>query len=235
MANPMSLDEQSLTLDAIVALIEIDATALGGQVLRFTTGPISGDPVVFGGVSYRPLPSRITGIRAGGGRQAEPLLEVALADERLMALIAGRDELTGATVSRTRTLTKYLDGQPGADAGKHWPTDVWRIAGLAKRERATIAWRLISPLAVDGLYLPGRQVLRDVCSWTYRAWTGSGWDYTQAQCPYRGSSYYNLLDQSVTSPAADICSRHISGCRARFGEGTTLPFGGFAGVGRGQR
>lgn len=231
-------DEQLLALDAVVFLLTIDATGIGGSVLRIATGNKDGAAVSFGGVSYRALPCRVTGLRLGGTRPAEPLLEVAEEDAMLMSLTAGREDLSGATVTRLRTLKKYLDGEPGADATQHWPADTWRITGSAKREKAVVAWRLGSFLATDSAYLPGREVLRDVCSWRYRRHDESmpdKFDYTNAQCPYRGEGTYNNRDEVVSNAAADVCSRRLSGCQLRFGMAAELPFGGFAGVGRGQQ
>ena len=227
---PLRTDEQALAVGAIVSLYEVDARGIGGTRLRFTNG----SQVRFGGRVYRALPSRVSGVRAGGSRAAEPVLEVAREDSHLLALIAGGDDLTGATVKRTRTLAQYLDTADSATGSELWPVDLWRVAGIARREQDKLAWRLVSPLAVDGAKIPGRQVLRDVCPWRYRRWTGTAWDYTGVQCPYRAEKYYNLQDVLVTDAAADACSRRLSGCRARFGD-AALPFGGFVGVGRGQR
>ena len=79
--------------------------------------------------------------------------------------------------------------------------------------------------------LPGRTVLRDLCAWRYRTWDGSAWDYSAAECPYTGTAYFDGSDTAVNEAEDDVCSRRLSGCRARFGSGSvSLPFGGFAGV-----
>ena len=228
----MAPDEQTLALDAIVSLITIDATALGGGTLRLAATAKDGQPVSYGGVSYQPLPIFITGIEVGG-RRGKPTLEVARDSADLVALMAATDDLVGATVSQTQTLAKYLDGATNANTTKHWPAQRWRVEGLLKREPAMISWRLASGIVLDGAKIPGRQVLRDVCAFRYRRWTGSAWDYTHATCPYRGAKFYDINDTETAKAADDVCSRRLSGCKARFGFGA-LPFGGFAGVGRHQ-
>ena len=225
-------DEQKLILPAVVQLIEIDATGVGGSLLRATPGTQDGAAVTYQGVIYSPLPVRITGI-GGGARRSEPTLEAALEADAMLALLAGGDDLAGAQVSLLETLEPYLDGQAAADSARHWPVQRWRIEALTERSDSTVQWRLASPLTMDGAKLPQRQALRDVCSWQYRHWNGSAFVNPQGQCPYRGNQYFNLQDEPVTAAAADQCSRRIGGCLARYpAAGATLPFGGFIGLGR---
>ena len=224
-------DEQRLSLQAIVELFEIDASAIGGQILRFVTGPWNGAAVRYGGLRYTPVPIEIDGIRHGGGLASRPTLSVSRLDATVAAAALGTDRWRGATVSLTRTLTAYLDGEPEADPNRHWPTETWLVEKLLRETKAAVSWQLASPLDIDGRQLPGRQILRDVCNWRYREWRNGAWAYTHAQCPYAGANFFDADDNPVAAPAEDVCSRRVSGCKARF-PGQPIPFGGFAGVGR---
>ena len=226
----MRLAELDLSLDAVVTLLTIDATRLGGNRLTLTPGPHNGGAVRFSGISYRALPARITGVRAGG-RGGQPVLEVAAEDTALLLAI-GTDDLRGAGVQRVRTLARYLDGQPDADSDRHWQPERWIIDQMLERNAATIRWRLASPLTWDAAQLPPRQVLRKVCGFRYRRWNGSAWDYTGVDCPYRGVKKYNADNIEVNPAPEDECSRTLAGCRVRFGATAELPFGGFPGAGR---
>ena len=76
-----------------------------------------------------------------------------------------------------------------------------------------------------------RQILRDVCGHTYRVWTGSGFDYSKATCPYSGGSLYDTLNRPTDYPH-DQCSRDFTGCTLRFGRWSGLPAWFFPGVGK---
>ena len=225
-------DAQRLDVGAVVALFTLDATAAGGQVHRFVTGPWNGAAVDYGGVAYTPAPIELEGVKYGGdGPLPRPRLRMSRLDSTVASAVVDADDWRGAKLTRVRTLTRYLDGEPDADPTRHWPAEIWLIERLARATRAEVVWQLASPIDLDRRKLPGRQVLKDVCAWRYRHWTGSAWDYAGAECPYTGSGYYDVDDNAATDAADDVCSRRLSGCKARF-PANDLPFGGFLGVGR---
>ncbi len=200
---------------------------------RYTTGPSDGAAVRFAGRDYAPLPIALEGAGfSGSGASVRPSLRVSLLDASVFPL-----EWQGATVERVRTLSRYLDGASEADPNRHWPAESWIVDRLSSRGRDEAVWDLSSPLDLERAMIPGRQVLRDVCAWPYRRRVGGAWKNPPADdgCPYRGGSYWNAKDESVTDPSKDVCSRRLSGCRLRFGEHGSLPFGGFAGVSRIRR
>lgn len=247
-------DEQRLAVGTVVSLYAIDASAQGGGVLRFAPGPWNGARIVYAGVSYAAAPIRVRGVGSGGdGAANRPRLEVGRLDSAVAAALVGADQWQGAKVTRLRTLERYLDGAPEADPERHWPLDVWWIERLAEDAPESITWQLAGAVDLDSAMLPGRQMLADCCHWRYRRWDPTGgaggagaWDYSEAECPYTGSAnsgagggpYYNAQDEQLTGQAArpqdDVCSRRISGCRARFPD-SALPFGGFVGLGRLRR
>lgn len=223
-------DEQSLSPGAIVSLYTLTTPA--GTTLRFTPGPLNGQNVRYQGQSYRPVPVRLEGLKVGGRASSPPTLRHSALDADIVAALAGADDWRGGTVTRLKTLAKYLDGQSEADPARHWPLQTWRVERLASRDDETVTWELASPLDTDA-FLPGRQILRDVCSWTYRRRAGNAWDYSEATCPYNGASMFTDTGQATNDPAKDRCSRRVeSGCRKRYPAPAALPFGGFLGVGR---
>ena len=227
-------DEQRLAVGNMVSLYTIDATAIGGALQRLTPGPLDGAVIMYQTNAYRPVPIEVKGIRMGGkGATARPSLSISRLDEPVLATLVGTDNLRGATISRLRTLEQYLDGQPGADPNRHWPVDKWRIERLLEQGSTELVWQLATPFDFDKKMLPGRQVLRDVCSWEYRIWdaAAAAFDYTNATCPYTGADYYTNRDAVAAAAADDRCSRKLSGCRLRFPD-QPIPYGGFLGVGR---
>jgi lambda family phage minor tail protein L len=57
-------------------------------------------------------------------------------------------------------------------------------------------------------------------------------EYRGPYCGYSGSRMFDLANNPVIDSSLDRCNKQISGCRARFGEGAVLPFGGFPSVTR---
>lgn len=225
-------DEQRDAVDAIVALYTLDATAIGGGVHRLVAAARDGATLRYQGVAYRPIPIELDGVDyRAGGTAARPTLAVSRLDTPFVAAALGADDFRGATLRRIRTLARYLDGAPDADPDRHWPAEAWRVERLVRQTRDRLVWQLASPLDLDLVRLPRRQVLRTVCAWVYRRWTGSAWDYSAATCPYTGDTYFDAEDARTDLPARDRCSRRLSGCLARFGR-RSVPFGGFVGVGR---
>lgn len=228
-------DEQRLDAGTLVELFEIDATDIGGQRHRFVPGPWNGASVTFQGVTYTPTPVELAGLRhAAAGAPRRPTLKLSRLNAAVAAAAVGTDSWRGARLKRLRTFTRYLDGETGADSTRHWPAEIWIVERLASATSAEVVWQLASALDLDDRKLPGRQVLRDVCAWRYRERSGSSWDYSSAQCPYTGGSFFDANDNPVDDPEDDVCSRRLSGCKARF-PAAALPFGGFLGVGRVRR
>ncbi len=231
LAVTIRADEQRLSVGSIVELFELDARAVGGMLRRFVSGPWNGAAVMYGGNEYSATPIEIDGIRFGGSLTQRPTLKISRLDAVVAAAVVGTEQWRGATLSLTRTLTRYLDGETGADPDRHWPTETWLVERMLSAGKAEVVWQLASPLDIDGVQLPGRQILRDVCAWRYRERSGGAWVYGRAECPYTGAKYFDANDDAVTDPDDDVCSRRLSGCKARF-PGASLPFGGFLGVGR---
>ena len=231
----MRADEQRFDPGALVELFEIDARAVGGHRHRFVPGPWNGAPVTFGEAVYTPTPVNLSGLgHAAGGPELRPTLRLSALNATIANAALGTESWAGATLTRLRTFTKYLDGAAEADPARHWPAEVWVVARLASATKHEVLWQLASPLELEGRMLPGRQVIRDVCAWRYREWDGTTWHDTRAECPYSRDEYFDAGDNPVTEPEQDVCSRRLSGCKARFPD-QALPFGGFPGVGRVRR
>ena len=84
-----------------------------------------------------------------------------------------------------------------------------------------VEFELAASFDLEGVALPRRQIVQNVCPWTYRG----------AECGYTGLSYFNGNDAAVTSAAQDACGKRLSSCKKRFGANAELPFGGFPAAG----
>jgi len=108
-------DEQRLSVGTVVSLYTLDASMAGGRVYRFVPGPFNGALVRYDGLVYTPMPISIEGIKYGGqGAVARPTLTISAINRAVVATLLGADNLRGATLTRLRTLSRYLDGEPAA-------------------------------------------------------------------------------------------------------------------------
>ena len=200
-----------------------DRIALGG------TGNIA-SPVYFNGNAYIPINCKAEGFEFSSKKQLpRPLFSVSVVGDTgfaLRTLIRDYDDLIGIPFTRRRTLSKYLGGtgQP------EMPQDVYVIERKMTQSNMLIQWELSAFMDHEGKKIPGRLILRDNCTQIYRIYSAGSFDYSQATCPYTGTSYYDINGDVVTI-ANDKCGKRISDCKLRFPD-APLPTRQFPGVSR---
>lgn len=224
-------DVQKLNPGAIFEGFELDATALGGDVLRWHSGVNAlGNDVVWQGETYSRFPVEASGFeRSTTGTLPRPVVKVANVSGLIGALARSLDDLMGAKITRRRTFVKYLDAvnfpggvNPQADPNCAFGDEIWFIDRKAAENGVFISFELAAAFDVQGVKLPRRQAIQNVCTWRYRS----------AECGYTGEAMFDKNGNPTTDPALDQCSKRLSdGCKVRFGEFAQLPFGGFPGVG----
>ena len=214
-----------------VELWTLDATSIGGTVYRFVNGTPDAQPVLFGGVSYTPYPVEAEGFaRSGDGERPTPALRLGNDRVTVLPLLIAYDYLRGCKVTRTRTFSRFLDGEADGDPTAFLSLDLYEV-DRPTWIKAEVALDLRSATDVRGRLLPVRTAVRDYCDHTYRRWTGAAFDYTGVTCPYVGGASFDAQGSSVSS-ALDQCSKQVgTGCRKRFGS-ATLPYSGYPGLAR---
>lgn len=223
--------QQQLAPGIVVELYTLDATRIGGPVLRWTPGPFNGAPAFFAGNSYQPYPVASSGFEwSAKGQAPRPILQIANTGGYVTGLLVAYGDMRGAIVTRLRVLQDFLDGQPNADPSAGWKPDIYYVNRKSHHDNEYVEWELAMASDQEGIMLPRAQALRDNCSWIYRAWTGSGFDYSKVQCPYTGGAMFTQAGQATGDPTKDICGRKLSDCELRFGSGNVLPFSGFPGM-----
>jgi lambda family phage minor tail protein L len=216
-------------LPEIIDLFTLDIAALlpagsGDQsIYRFCNWSQSnGNDITYDGNTYTALPMQASGFELNTSGQLErPSITFANVGLAITALTNDYSDLVGASVSRIRTLTTYLDGAPGADPDAYWGPDTWLVEQKTNETKLSVTFQLVVPFDLEGRSLPGRRLLREQCQWIYRSNIG---------CHYDGGNYWNENDQVVASPGLDKCGKRLSSCKLRFGSGSRLPFGGFPGL-----
>jgi lambda family phage minor tail protein L len=174
-------DYQKLEPGNTVRLFEVDGTAFGvGEVLRFHNHNIphteaeitaaGGDEsklpaksIWWQGVEYSAWPCQIDGLeKSTTGSGATPKLTVANLDGSITALCLAYDDLLKATVIyMTRWRSIWMRNFPSGNATAD-PTQetlqVWYIDGKNTETSEAIEFRLTSPMDLQGLMIPTRQL-----------------------------------------------------------------------------
>ena len=231
MSDVIAEHHQALDAGTRVTLFVMDASEIGGEVLRFTPGPWDGSPVVFDGDTYAPIPIEADGFEwSGKGDLPTPKLSISNVGSAFVTMLIGTTDLLGAVVTRIRTFRQFLDAGDDPD-----PTailaETYRVERKAELTRNSLVLELASQLDHEGVMLPRRVALKRTCTHRYRVWDGTAFDYTNATCPYVGAASFDRLGNATNDPN-DNCGKRLSDCRLRFGQNARLPFRGFPAMGQ---
>lgn len=223
-------DVQKLNPGAIVDLFELDCTSLGDAVFYWHNGVNAlGADVVWQGNTYTRLPVEARGFeRSSKGQIPRPTVKVANVSGLIGALARSLDDLVGAKLTRRRTFVKYLDAvnfsggvNPTADPAVGFADEVYFVDRKASENGIFVEFELTAAFDVQGVQLPRRQFVQNVCTWQYRS----------AECGYAGGAVADRNDVATTDINSDACGKRLASCKLRFGTFAELPYGGFPGVG----
>ena len=229
---------QRSSLGAKIHLFEIDCTAIGGTIYRIT--PMSSEGaagvVTWNAQDYSPFPVEASGFEwSSSGTLPQPTMRIANVLQTFAGDVISLSDFVGAKVTRRVTFARFLDDGEEPDPDACFPPEVYYIERKVAQTPLYIEWKLSSIIDQEGVYLPGRIVLKNGCSHRYRRFsvaTGT-FDYTNATCPYSGTSYFDRNNNPTDQAGLDYCSKNFAGCKARYGA-SAKPFRGFPGVGEVQ-
>jgi lambda family phage minor tail protein L len=229
-AVAISSEIQKLAPSSVIELFVLDLAIFGQGPVRFHAGTNAlQQRVVWQGNAYEPFPIEVEGFEFNGnGQVPRPRLRVANVTGAITALVLTYQDLLGAKITRKRTLAKYLDAvnfsggsNPTADPLAEFADDIYYVDRKSRETRDVVEFELAASFDLEGVTLPRRQIVQNVCPWRYRG----------SECGYTGSNYFNANDQSVVSSIQDICGKRLASCQVRFGQNAELPFGGFPAAG----
>lgn len=232
MTTPESIvsELQKLAPSSIIELFQLDTTPFGGSIYYFHAGTNGlKQSITWQGQEYLPYPIQVSGFEfSAGGQIPRPVMQVSNVTGAITALVLAYDDLLGAKVTRKRTMAKYLDAvnftgglNPDADPDAEFPDDVFYVERKASESAQMVSFELSASFDVQGVKLPRRQIIQNICPWKYRS----------AECGYAGTNYFDKNDNPVGSSSLDICGKKLSSCEVRFGTNSELPYGGFPAAG----
>ena len=178
--GPIITDLQKINPSAIIELfsLTLDSTLHGAStVYRFHNGSnlVSNGDIVWAGNSYVKMPIQAEGFAFQRGQLPRPKLLVSNALGTITAILltvnqttTGND-LTGATVTRIRTLARYLDavnfsggtnplGTPAPTA--EIPQEIYKIDRKSSENRDVDEFELAAVFDLAGIRAPKRQCTR---------------------------------------------------------------------------
>ena len=171
---------QNTNPSAIIELftLQLDNDLHGATTIyRFHAGSSLKDngEIVWAGNSYQRFPIQAEGFAFRKGMLPRPTLTVSNALGTITAILltvntttVGND-LTGATVTRIRTLARFLDAVnfPGdinpygtPDSTAEFPQEIYKIDRKSAENRDTVQFELASVLDLAGIRAPNRQCTR---------------------------------------------------------------------------
>lgn len=232
MTTPSSITSeiQKLAPSGIVELFQLDPTSFGGDMTYFHAGTNGlRTRVVWQGQTYEPFPLQASGFEYdGNGQIPRPKLVVANVTGIISAMVLLYQDLIGARVTRKRTLVKYLDAvnfpggvNPTADPLAEFSDEIYFVDRKSAENRDAVEFELAASFDVQGIKLPKRQIVQNICPWKYRG----------TECGYAGTNYFDANDTAAATIGADVCGKRLSSCELRFGVNQPLSFGGFPAAG----
>lgn len=173
-------DLQPINPSAIIELftLQLNSTLHGAStVYRFHAGSNmnANGRIIWAGNDYLRFPIQISGFAFQNGQLPRPKLVVSNATGLISAILltvnetTSGNDLTGATVTRIRTLAKFLDagnfsggsnpyGTP--DPTAEFPKEIYSIDRKATETREIVEFELASVLDLVGITCPKRQCTR---------------------------------------------------------------------------
>ena len=177
---PIITDLQKVNPSAIIELFTLQTVAAihgSTQTYRFHNGSNlnSNGDIIWAGNQYLKMPIQAEGFAFQKGQLPRPTLTISNALGTITAILLNvnqvttGNDLTGATVTRIRTLAKFLDatnfsggtnpyGTP--DPKAEFPQEIYSIDRKATETREIIEFELASVLDLVGITCPKRQCTR---------------------------------------------------------------------------
>ena len=179
---PIITELQKINPSSVIELFTLEITAAlhgSNATYRFHAGTnrVGNGDIVWAGNTYVKMPIQAEGFAYTRGQLPRPNLVVSNALNTITAILlnvnattAGND-LTGATVTRIRTLARYLDSVnfPGntnplgtPDPTAEFPQEIYKIDRKSSENRETVTFELAAVFDLAGVRAPKRQCTRSI-------------------------------------------------------------------------
>jgi lambda family phage minor tail protein L len=207
-SSPFAIIELfQLQLDADIHGSDTTHYFFSGVNQKTATGQI-----IFAGDTYVALPIEADGFEfKGDGTLPRPSMRIANTDSFVSAILLAVNEttpgndLTGAKLTRIRTLSRFLDaanfdnntnpyGTPDPTSTGEMPREVYFVDRKVTENRDLVEFELVSVFDMQGVTAPRRIALDNICQWTYRG----------PECGYTGPEFTENDVSEVTEAAPNL-------------------------------
>tara|TARA_R110002020_G_scaffold243891_1_gene457462 strand:- start:6551 stop:8248 length:1698 start_codon:yes stop_codon:yes gene_type:complete len=188
--------------------------------------PVNAYSIKYGGIDYQPLPIEASGFEyKGDGALPRPSIRISNLQSRITGLLLGINQVTpgndlnGAQVKRIRTLSRFLDsdnwqngqnpyGNSDASTSAQLPQEIYYIDRKVVENREFVEFELVSSLDLNGVKVPRRLAMQNLCQWEYRS----------KECGYAGANEFTVEGTAIASVAgsnfgyssnADILAQNV--------------------------
>lgn len=168
-----------LQASSLISLYELDCSFLDGPHYYFHDGSNNNmRPVVFNGTEYTPFPLEVSGFELDGkGSLPRPKLRLSNINGFISAVILQGGNIIGGKFIRRRVFARFLDaanfpnnknpyGIPDPTAA--FPDEIFYVNRKIAENNIMIEYELSTPLEIDNVQLPNRQILSNICPFRYR-------------------------------------------------------------------
>jgi lambda family phage minor tail protein L len=219
--NPLTEDIQSSSVGEMIWLFDLDLRPIdptlnaANGVFHFTLHNHTATPVTWKGPQYTPIDIDAEGFEVNGkGQLPRPTLKVGNVNLALLSPVITYEDMLGATVTRWRTLRKYLAGQSHENNEAYYPPDIFRVERKTSHTPVEIVFELSSMIDAEGRKLPRRQMLRDTCTYVYRNYNAATGEFIYATkgsiCPY--AKEFDYATNAITGATkASPCVLTVTG------------------------
>ena len=173
-------ESMRFTPSTLVSLFILNGQNIGLQtIFYFCDGAASNyQPIIFNGVSYAPFPILATKFgNDGTGKPVRPTLTASNINGYVSQLLLNNQNLIGAMFIRQRVFARFLDAANWTNGVNPWgtpnptaayPQEIWYVNRKVQENQQIVEWELASLFETDGLKLPRRQMMANVCAWKFR-------------------------------------------------------------------
>jgi len=164
----------------LIDLYSLDLTNIGTSTVYYFCNMSNNNckPITFNSVQYVPFPILGESFGYDGkGAIQRPKLTVSNINGFTSQLLLENQQLNGAVITRTRVYARFLDAVNFPSPLPVWVTpdptaayasDTWVINRKVTENNQVVVFELVSPLELNNVKLPRRQIIANVCMWKYR-------------------------------------------------------------------
>lgn len=186
--------------------------------------------IIWQGQTYSPIPIKSDGLEMrGDGKASTPSLAIANnlngIQGAISALCLRYEDFSGSRITVYNTLAHYLDaenfsdGNPRANSNE-FRKQTWFVEAKTSENANAVTFELSNPVDMEGARIPSREIT-SFCHWCMHG------RYRLSECGYVGTAMFTKDGVPTSDISKDECGGRLSDCRLRFGDNSSLPFGGF--------